>query len=166
MRRISVACDGQPPFIPMLPSYQSGIRRLVSDTNGLPYHPLRSLIEARSYADGVVILEGDFGGQIFAVCHASDIHCSLLELEQLVEDLNMMYWPNSPLDGAQVFYERLPMGAPVAGGEGGGWVTDGIWIHPWLVEDGMATVVRDVIAGKLSRLPGLQHHSLDSENDR
>jgi hypothetical protein len=55
----------------ILPDHESGVRRLVSDAQGLSYHPLHSLAEAKSFPDGVVILEGDDGGQIYVVCPAS-----------------------------------------------------------------------------------------------
>jgi hypothetical protein len=133
---------------PLLPGNQSAVRRFTYDEVGVPYLALLSLEEARAWTDGVVILEGDFGGQIFAVCLAARVGCDEQTLEQLVRELNTIYWPNCPLDGARVFFERLPLGSFVVGGEGGGWVTEDIWVHPWLVDDGLDTTVREVIRGQ------------------
>jgi hypothetical protein len=71
-----------------LPEHESGVRRLVSDAHGIPYHSLRSFEEAKSSSDGVVILEGDDGGQIYVVCPASLVKCSEEALNNLLRDLN------------------------------------------------------------------------------
>jgi hypothetical protein len=134
--------------LPSLPAHQSAVRRFAYEDVSMPYLALLTLDEARSWSDGVVILEGDFGGQIFAVCSAAGVGCDAATLDQLVRDLHTAYWPNCPRDGAQVFHERLALGTAVLGGEGGGWVTEDIWVHPWLAEDGLRTLNCEVIRGQ------------------
>ena len=71
-----------------IPDHESPVRRVISDAHGLPYYPLRSLDEAKACADGVVILEGDWGGQIYVVCPARMVACEAATLQQLLEDLD------------------------------------------------------------------------------
>jgi hypothetical protein len=52
------------------------MRRLVADSQGVEHRALRSLDEARVQTDGFVVLEGDDGGQIYAVFPAAAVECS------------------------------------------------------------------------------------------
>lgn len=56
------------------------------------------------------------------------MRCEEASLDQLLFDLNVIIWPED-MDGARVFYERLPVGSGVSGGMGGGIVIDGVWVH-------------------------------------
>lgn len=139
----------------LLPAHESGVRRMVADAQGQPYSALRSLGEAQAAPDGVVVLEGDYGGQIYLTCPARLVKCDLDTLEQLLADLDGMAWRDS--DGARVFFEHQPIGAGVTGGMGGGRVTDGVWLHPNLLALRIEHGVREVIEGKrprLARTPG------------
>src|SRR5438552_11511903 len=102
----------------LLPAHESGVRRMVADARGPPYQALRSLGEAQAALDGVVVMEGDYGGQIYLTCPARLVKCDPGTLEQLLADLDGMAWRDS--DGARVFFERQPIGSGVAGGMGGG----------------------------------------------
>lgn len=53
---------------------------------------------------------------------------------------------------ARIFYERLPIGSAVPGGTGGGRVTEGVWLHPRLEEQGVRPAVEAVIAGERDRI--------------
>ncbi len=149
----------------ILPRHESGIRRLCSEAYGTSYHPLRSFTEARADDDGVVILEADFGHQILAVGRVSCVGSTPQALLQLAKDLSGIYWPDAHLDGAAVFYERLPIGAFVDGGEGGGWVMDDIWVHPWLIADELEDDVGRVMRGDLQRLPAAQGPAIDFDRE-
>ena len=139
--------------VEQLPEHESGARRLISDAHGIPYYPLHSLAEAKSFSDGVVILEGDDGGQIYLVCPASLVECSVEILEGLLRDLDGVSWPGNDPNSARVFYERLPLGAPVFGGTGGATVEEEIWIHQSFVDSGLEAPIRDVIGSRRSRIP-------------
>lgn len=136
----------------ILPEHESGVRRLVSDARGMPYHLLRSLKEAKSSADGVVILEGDDGGQIYVVCPASLVKCSEEALNHLLRDLDTIAWPHNDLHSARLFYEQLAVGSPVFGGMGGATVTEDIWIHQKFMEAGLDERIREVIKGQRSSI--------------
>lgn len=109
------------------------------------FEPLGSLAAARELDEGVVILEGDYGGQIYLVAPAAQVECSEGALLRLLRDLDEIAWPGSEPDASCLRFERLPAGASVPGGMGGGKVEAGIWIHPELGEQGAA--IRAVLAG-------------------
>jgi len=138
--------------IEVLSEHESGVRRLISEANNIPYSPLQSLEEAKLLSDGVVILEGDYGGQIYIVCPASLVECSSETLDHLLRDLDHISWPGNDLNSARVFYERLPLGAPVFGGMGGAIVEEGVWIHQTLINSGLGVAIREVIEGVRSRI--------------
>lgn len=136
----------------LLPDHESGVRRAVSDARGLLYQPLRSMAEARSFSDGVVILEGDDGGQIYVVCPASIVKCAEESLSELLRDLDEIAWPGNDPDMARVFYERRAVGSGVTGGMGGAVVREGIWIHDEFIKLRLGDAIREVIEGKRHRI--------------
>ena len=135
----------------VIPEHESALRRMVADGHGMPYQAFRSLSEAQLAADSAVVLEGDWGGTIYATCPARLIRCDEGTLGQLLHDLDAVIWPGQP-DGAGVYYERLPVGSPVPGGMGGGMVIDGVWVHDKVEGLGIAHEIRDVITGRASRI--------------
>ncbi len=118
-----------------LQEHESPLRSMMAEAGMISYHPLRSLEEARSYDDGVVVLEGDDGGQIYAVCPARLVSCSSETLRQLLLDLDARIWKDASM--ARMYYERKPVGAGIAGGMGGGNVAEGVWVHGELIRNGL-----------------------------
>lgn len=98
------------------------VRRRISEVFGEPYVALASLAEAKQFSDGVVVLEG--GGTIFVVARAQGVRCTAKELEQLALEV-----------GAQAFYERHPLDAPIFGGSDGAKVQMEPWVHPSLDQE-------------------------------
>jgi hypothetical protein len=123
------------------PDHESSLRRMMADATGQPYAALRSLTEAKQVVDGVVILEGDDGGQIYAVVAAADVQCSEETLQGLLRDLDAQEWNDPSM--AHVIYERRTVGDTVAGGMGGGTVRAGVWVHARLrhLEGSIAAVL-------------------------
>jgi hypothetical protein len=115
-----------------------------------PYSPLRSLEEAQAVPDGVVILQGDEGGQIYVVCPAAQVRCSTEALETLLLDLDALAW-NEP-ESAHIYFERKPVGAGVAGGMGGGLVAAGPWIHEAFVKLLLSESIGEVLRGNRRRI--------------
>jgi hypothetical protein len=105
--------------------------------------PLDSLAAARDVPDGVVVLEGDWGGQIYVVAPAGRVRCGEATLERLLRALDAIAWPDNDPGGASVRFERLPAGASVPGGMGGGIVGEDVWVHPELAAyaEGIAGVL-------------------------
>jgi hypothetical protein len=138
--------------IDILPEHESGVRRMVSDSRSIPYQALQSLDEAKSFSDGTVILEGDDGGQIYVVALASLVRCPVENLNHLLRDLDGIGWPNSDPNSARVFYERLPVGAPVFGGMGGAIVSEDVWIHQMFCDMNLESAIRGVLVGERARI--------------
>jgi hypothetical protein len=110
-----------------LPAHESAVRRLVADAAGTEYTALHSLAAARAFADAVVVLEGDYGGQIYVVAPVSCVKCEEAVLHSLLAEIDAMEWTEP--EGASVFFERLPVGTGVPGGMGGAVVQEGVWVH-------------------------------------
>ncbi|MFM6629159.1 MAG: hypothetical protein ACKPJK_07745 [Microcystis panniformis] len=129
-----------------IPEHESPVRRMIADAHGMPFHPLRTLDEARQHDDGVAILQGDWGGQIYAVIPVRMIRCSTDTLQRLLLDLDTEAWSCNENEGASIYYERKPAGTGVAGGMGGGASTGQLWVHPEF--DEIAEQIRRVIIGE------------------
>jgi len=140
--------DDKRSEIPLLPDHESGVRRLVADAAGRAYRAFRTLAEARADPDGIVVFEGDYGGQIYLVCPAAAVRCSEDDLGLLLRDLDSLEWDDA--GGARVFFESLPRGSIVPGGMGGGRVEEGLWVHPRVAQH--ATAIQAVIDGRRSRI--------------
>ena len=123
---------------------------MLADAHGTPYAALPSLKEARRVPDAAVVMEGDDGGSIYLTCPVRLVRCDEAALRQLLRDLDAHDWDDP--EGAGLFYEVAPVGSGVAGGTGGGVVTDGVWLHPELEAKGLRGRVEAVIAGR--RPPG------------
>jgi hypothetical protein len=135
-------------FVPeTLSDHESGLRKMKAEAEGTSYVSFKSLAEAQSNPNGVVILEGDDGGQTFVVCPASKVKCSEQILQQLLSDLDSKTW-DSP-DMAHIYYEQKQMGEGVFG-KGGAVVGTKIWIHKEF--HGIADSIRDVIEGRREKL--------------
>ena len=59
-----------------MPDHVSPVRWIFAHAHQIPYNPLNSLEEALPYPDGIAVLEGDGGGQIYVVAPASQVQCS------------------------------------------------------------------------------------------
>ncbi len=78
------------------------------------------------------------------------VECSMETLVRLLRDLDNISWPGNDLNSARVFYECLPVGAPVFGSMGGATVESDIWIHQRFVDSGLEGPIREVIGGRRS----------------
>ena len=131
-----------------LPAHESGVRRMIADSDGSSYRAFLSLAEAKAAPDGVVVFEADDGGQIYLVVPARHVHCSEDLLWQLLVDIDARVW--NDLSMARVFFEAQPVGSEIAGGMGGGLVADGLWVHPRLVS--LHDSISAVLSGKANSL--------------
>jgi hypothetical protein len=144
--------DGTHRRAAVIPPHESAVRRLAADLVGSEYLALRSLAEARACDDGVVVLEGDHGGQIYAVFPAGLIDCSEERLWELVGELDALARPSAVPDAVGVYFERHALGAVIAGGGGGGVVLPGGWVHDELVQAGAEQPIHAVASGRRHRL--------------
>jgi len=136
-------------FVPdRLPAHESGLRRMLADADGTEYQAFQSLAEAKDDPDGVVILEGDDGGQIYLVAPAALVACSEDVLRQLLLDIDARVWADATM--ARVYFEKRQRGTEVAGGMGGAVVGAEPWIHPELRD--LEWLIREILSGDRSRL--------------
>jgi hypothetical protein len=145
---------GKPREDPIaIPDHASAVRYMLSMAHGTPYEPLHSLDEAKEVPDGVVVFEGDNGGQIYIVCPASLVSCSDDSLRHLLEDLDVIAWPpDGDPRGTWIYYERHLIGDGIAGGMGGGVVTESVWIHEEFEAAGLRNSIEAVLRGQRPRL--------------
>ena len=87
-----------------------------------------SLAEARLDPLAVVALIGDSGGTIYLTAPVRLVECDQAPLETLLSDLDAVRWTCGEV--ASVTFEHHPIGGLVPGGDGGGPVVDGVWVHP------------------------------------
>ena len=131
-----------------LATHESGLRSLIARSKGEAYQAHPSLSEAQADPDGVVVFEGDDGGQIYAVARAAFVTCSESRLRVLLSELDALSWADP--DSARLCFESLPIGSGVAGGMGGGIVTADLWVHPKLQQHEAG--VRNVLRGRQSSI--------------
>jgi hypothetical protein len=121
------------------------------------YVAFQTLDEARQHLHAVVIMTGDYGGQVYLTCPVSKVCCSEGALREL---LNALAWLDRR-NGEQLTYEVTPVGAGVSGGQGGGEVITGVWLHSWfdgtnlpsyLTRDQLQREIEEVIAGVRPRI--------------
>ena len=129
---------------PILLPHESGVRSLVAQSEGEEYIAHKSLAEANADSDGVVIFEGDDGGQIYAVARAAFVSCPEAQLHRLISELDALSWADP--ESAGVFFESLPIGSGVPGGMGGGAVAPELWVHPKLQQ--YEAAIRNVLLGR------------------
>jgi hypothetical protein len=118
-----------------------------------PSHPrFDSLAEARRAPGAVVILEGDWGGQIYLTAQARHLSCSHEALVQLLADLDSVAWESNRGEGTDLRFEERAVGSVILGGMGGGVVVDGVWMHEQFEELGLAPTVLQVLSGDRDRI--------------
>ena len=151
---------GTPPSTPrrpvkdrLLEEHESGIRALIAESHGQPYRSFHTLKEAQAAPVAAVILEGDYGGQIFATCPARLVRCDEARLRHLSKELELLLWDTDDTDGAQLYLEPVAAGHSVAGGMGGGRVVDGVWTHEEIRQLGLDHAIRDIFQNRRNDLP-------------
>jgi FMN phosphatase YigB (HAD superfamily) len=120
-------------------------RRMFNAAHEKTHTVLQTLQEARAHPEAAVILQGDDGGQIYVTCPVSRVRCAEPELQELLTRIDRAMWDDRAM--ASLHFEVAPVQSAIAGGMGGGVVTDGVWVHRRIDEIGLADVVRDVVYG-------------------
>jgi hypothetical protein len=136
----------------VLHDHESAVRAIMAEPRGQPYISYRTLAEARSAEAATVILEGDYGGQIYLTAPIQHVGCSEARLTLLANELELLCWSRTNKGERVVFEPGLP-GCRVGGGMGGGLVIDGVWTHEEIRQLGLAELVTDILAGRRDDLP-------------
>ena len=110
-----------------------------------------SLDEAKKTSNGVAVLAGDNGGQIYLTCPVKYVKCTEDVLKKLLSEIDDIEWGCNEGWGAKVDYRRANAGDGIIGGIGGGVVEDGLWIHPDIVND-KKELIKKVIDGELTSI--------------
>jgi hypothetical protein len=105
--------------------YHRPFQDVIAGQLGYPYVAYDSLDAARVDKDAIVILTGDYGGQIYLTCPVGKLQCSELSLRALLTEMGTFAWG----DGEEIYFERARPDRFVSGGMGGGHVEDDVWIH-------------------------------------
>jgi hypothetical protein len=109
------------------------LRRWIKGTNS--FKSYSDLETAKSDPNAYVVMEGDWGGQIYLTCPVKYVICDEDMLRKILKKLDHMCWKCNGGDGAEIYYETWSQGEDVPGGMGGGLATDGLWIHPKILEE-------------------------------
>ncbi|HEX5114466.1 MAG TPA: hypothetical protein VFW65_04620 [Pseudonocardiaceae bacterium] len=128
------------------------VRAFLADIHDDEFVSYPSLAAARSDPDAALVLSGDYGGTIFLTAPVRLVGCDLDALTTLVSDLDAVTWMSGDLTIATVAFERHPLGTGVPGGDGGGIVVDGVWVHPDRVPADIHDQARDVVSGARARI--------------
>jgi len=123
----------------------SAVRSMVSEARGVDFRALKTLEQAKDTPDAVVIIEGDWGGQIYLTCPAALINIDEDGLRRVLVELDRVGWRE--IEGAGIYFEVLAAGSGVAGGMGGGLVTDHLWLHPEIEAKGLRPMIEDALLG-------------------
>jgi len=138
--------------INLLSDRERPLGRFMADVHATALRPLTSFAEAKEVQDGVVILQGDDGGQVYVARSASLVSCSESTLEQLLVDLDELAWPRNDVDMRRIYYGQLPAGSGIPGGMGGGRITDVPWVHSNFIDRGLGPAILDVLRGFRARI--------------
>jgi hypothetical protein len=130
------------------------IRQFLAEVHDANYVSYRTLDAARRDPDSAVVLSGDYGGTIFLTVPVRLVRCDMTALLTLVSDLDAVTWMSGDPTMATVAIERHPVGTGVTGGDGGGVVVDGVWVHPHRVPDEVRPQAVDVVLGRRERADG------------
>ena len=109
------------------------LRRWIKGTNS--FKSYSDLETAKSDPNAYVVMEGDWGGQIYLTCPVKYVICDEDMLRKILKKIDHMCWKGNGGDGAEIYYETWSQGEDVPGGMGGGLATDGLWIHPKILEE-------------------------------
>lgn len=108
------------------------LRKMLEGTNS--FKSYSDLETAKSDPNAYVVMEGDWGGQIYLTCPVRYVICDEDMLKKILKKLDHMCWKCNGGDGAAIRYETFSQGEIVAGGMEGGLAADGLWIHPKILE--------------------------------
>lgn len=128
------------------------LRSFLAEVHGDEYVAYGSLEEARADPDSAVVLSGDYGATIFLTVPVRLLRCGLAALRTLVSDLDAVTWMSGDLRIATVCLERHPAGTGVIGGDQGGAVVDGVWVHPTALTPELRDQATDVVLGRRPRV--------------
>ena len=109
-----------------------------------------SFQEAKASSNVYVIMEGEYRGQCYLTAPMRIVHCSEVDLQQLLQDLDKIFWDEK--EGTQLTYAPHELGDLIDSGRNGGWIQQDLWIHKDLVDLDLESKVRKVLEGNATRI--------------
>lgn len=144
-----------------IPDHHSPVRHMVNLANGQSNTFLRNYEKAKKTKSSYIIMEGDWGGQIYLSYPVNLIKCQFDRVEQLLNDINKIEWDDDG-EGARIYFEVKKVGDGIAGGMKGGLITDSLWVHSRLEK--LKDEIMDVLLGKRVRIDLELHYIKDDED--
>jgi len=131
-----------------IPEHHSPVRHILNEAHGNSNNGfLGNFNLAKETPNAYVIMEGDWGGQIYLVCPIKMIKCDEEQLKKLLLDLDSIAWPGND-GGYGIYYEKHNPGDIIAGGMGGGIATETLWVHDEFKEKKLKEQIFEVISGE------------------
>ena len=113
---------------------------------------IESFEDAKKASDGVAVLEGDYGSQIYLICPMKYVKCSKETLNDLLCIIDALEWISNDGDGTSLEYRRAKTGDEFISGAGSkGIIEDGLWIHGE-ISSAKTELIRKVINGELDSI--------------
>jgi len=134
----------------VIPEGVSGCRYMYHLTEGTDFKPLTSFEEAKKCDDAYLIMEGDYGGQIYLSVPLNQVGCKYQVLEKLLLEVDSREWSCNKGEGSGIYFERMEPGTGIPGGMGGGIALDGLWVHEDL--EGLKERINRILNGESTSL--------------
>ncbi|MEK3715806.1 hypothetical protein [Paenibacillus sp. FSL R7-0333] len=134
----------------VIPEFHSPVRHMINEAYKLEHKFIENYEQAKLTGDAVVVMQGDWGGQIYLVCPMNLVRCDKQTLHLLLDDLDQIAWQCNEGEGKGIYYERKNVGDGIAGGMGGGIVSDTLWVHDEF--DSIYKDIYSVIDGTAKRI--------------
>ncbi|MNZ37281.1 hypothetical protein D3C78_547230 [compost metagenome] len=99
-----------------------------------------------------MIMEGDWGGQIYLSCPMDIVKCNEDILRNLLTDLDTIAWDCNEGEGKELYYEVRQPGEGIGGGMGGGEIKVKLWIHKEFSDLNLYDEIEDVLSGRKDKL--------------
>src|SRR5688500_3746631 len=113
----------------LIPDNVSPLRNIMTEAGQDNLVNIENLKTANETKNATLILEGDWGGQIYLTYPVKYVKCKEETLLNLLVDLDDLVWGDQGEDSRKVLFEIRKLGDGISGGMSGGLVIEGLWVH-------------------------------------
>ncbi|MFH1533850.1 MAG: hypothetical protein ABID64_02870 [Nitrospirota bacterium] len=128
----------------LIEGHESAVRKMVSESKGKKYFSFKSLKNAKKHEKSYLIMEGDYGGQIYLSFPVKLIKCDEDALRKLLKKFDQQCWDD--MEGTGMYFEQMEKGQRISGGMGGGIADNELWVHKEL--EHMKDEINGILRGK------------------
>ncbi|MBE7680780.1 hypothetical protein [Paenibacillus sp. P13VS] len=137
----------------IVPEHHSAVRHILNEANGKPNDMfVESFLQAKNTNGTYVIMEGDWGGQVYLSCPMDIVKCNEDTLKNLLIDLDTIAWDCNEGEGKGLYYEVRQPEEGICGGMGGGEITEKLWIHEEFSDLNLYEEIEIVLSGAKEKL--------------